>query len=523
MTGDVGVPGGAPGGDGGRDTDAGSLPPLVLREARVVDPSAPHAAGRPVDVRLERGLVAAVGPGAAVRPGDAVVELGGRWLAPGLWDAHVHVGQWALARQRLDVSGAASAAEVADAVTARLRARPGPAGAPLVVFGYRDVLWPDRPRVALLDAAAAAAGEPSAPVVAICGDLHSAWLSSAALRRFGVGRHDDGVLREEAWFGLQGRVDDVSSEVLDAWVADGLAEAARRGVVGVVDYELADNRATWRRRAADGPLGVRVVAAVWREHLDAVIAAEAATGETVPGTGGLVTQGPLKVISDGSLTTRTAYCFEPYAGLAGPDAHGVLNVEPDALVPLMAHATRHGLGCAIHAIGDRANALALDAFAATGASGSIEHAQLLRDEDVARFAALGVVASVQPEHAMDDRDVADRLWGPRTARAFPLRRLHEAGVRLVLGSDAPVAALDPWQAISAAVHRTRDGRAPWHPEQAIEVRVALAASVRSRVAVGMPADLAVLDADPFTAGVRTLREMPVAATLLGGRWTHREV
>ena len=106
---------------------------------------------------------------------------------------------------------------------------------------------------------------------------------------------------------------------------------------------------------------------------------------------------------------------------------------------------------AVHAIGDRANARVLDAFEAVGCSGSIEHAQLLRREDVARFAALGVVASVQPEHAMDDRDVADRYWAGRTDRAFMLAELAAAGVELALGSDAPVAPIDPWVAISAAV------------------------------------------------------------------------
>ena len=218
----------------------------------------------------------------------------------------------------------------------------------------------------------------------------------------------------------------------------------------------------------------------------------------MPGTGGLLTMGPLKVVTDGSLNTRTACCDDPYPGLTGAHARGVLLVAPDELLPLLRRAAAHGLDAAVHAIGDRANALVLDAFAAPDgrraepATGRrIEHAQLLRDVDPARFAALGVVASVQPAHVLDDRDVADRLWAGRTGRAFPYRTLLDAGVELVLGSDAPVAPLDPWITIAAAVHRSGDDRPSWHPEQEIPLPVALAASTGpdGPVAVGRRADL----------------------------------
>src|SRR5690606_6955285 len=128
--------------------------------------------------------------------------------------------------------------------------------------------------------------------------------------------------------------------------------------------------------------------------------------------------------------------------------------------------------------------------------GSIEHAQLLHDDDVVRMARLGLVASVQPEHLLDDRDVADHHWSGRTAGAFAFGSLARAGVRMAFGSDAPVAPLDPWAAIAAAVNRPRDEREPWHPEQRIPLGTALASSVRSRVAVGQPADLAVLEVAP---------------------------
>jgi predicted amidohydrolase YtcJ len=176
----------------------------------------------------------------------------------------------------------------------------------------------------------------------------------------------------------------------------------------------------------------------------------------------------------------------------------------------------------VHAIGDRANTLALDAIETTGARGTIEHAQLLRASDLERFARTGTAASVQPEHAMDDRDIAEVHWAGRTDRAFVLRSLLDAGATLRLGSDAPVAPLDPWVSIAAAVTRSRDGREPWHGEQAITVEEALAASTRGDddvVAEGSPADLVVVSADPFTCPPEVLRAMPVRATLLAGRVT----
>jgi len=474
-----------------------------------------------VDVLVRDGRVAAIGTELRAGPRVERVALDGRTVVPGLWDAHTHLTQWALARRRLDVSGARSAAEAAALVARRLApgadggadgaGGPPPPGLALVGAGFRDALWPDEPTARLLDEVA---GE--VPVVLVSGDLHCAWASSAGLRLLGV-THPTGLLRESEWLPLQGVVDHVPDAVADALVADALRVAATRGVVGVVDLELADNLAVWRRRPTPA---VRVRAGVWEEHLDRVVREDLHTGDRVAD---LVEQGPFKVITDGSLNTRTAYCHDPYPGTT---SRGVLAVPPERLVPLMAYARAHGLRCAIHAIGDAANGLALDAFAATGAHGSVEHAQLLTREDVARFARLDVVASVQPEHAMDDRDVADHHWAGRTGRAFAFGDLQRAGVKLALGSDAPVAPLDPWAAIDAAVWRARDGRQAWHPEQRIDVLAALASSVDERplgLRVGDRADLAVLDEDPVAlAGTPgALRSMPVAGTLVGGGWAHR--
>ncbi|MFE5671863.1 amidohydrolase [Agromyces sp. NPDC056523] len=503
---------------------AASAAPVILAGVRL------PGAGAPVDVHVADGTVRAVVPAGGAPSVDVAdgtsgaerLDLDGRWIVPGLWDRHVHLAQWAMAARRLDLAAVSSAAEAAELVAAAVRD-----GAREVVgMGYRDGLWSDRQRIDLLDCVAG-----DVPVVLVSGDLHSCWVNSAAGRRHGLLERagTSGVLREDDCFRLVRALDDVADDVLDEWVADAARAAAARGVVGVVDYEMRWNRDDWARRAAGGVDALRVRFGVYTQHLERAAEARLRTGETIEGTRGLVRVGSYKVITDGSLNTRTAWCVDPYPGL-GPDEHpyGQANVPYDELVPHLQRAREIGLDPAVHAIGDRANERALDALEAVQPSGwhgraSIEHAQLLRREDLARFARLGIVASVQPEHAMDDRDVAERYWAGRTDRAFMLRDLADAGVELALGSDAPVARLDPWVAIAAAVGRARDGRAPWHPEQAVDARLALAASTDGAgtdVVEGSAADLAIVELDPIATPADELREMPVAMTLLGGRVTH---
>jgi predicted amidohydrolase YtcJ len=217
----------------------------------------------------------------------------------------------------------------------------------------------------------------------------------------------------------------------------------------------------------------------------------------------------------------------------GPDARGGYGRQltpPDVLSELLTRAHANGLSAAVHAIGDAANRDAVEAFAATGARGTIEHAQLLRREDIPRMAALGVAASVQPAHLLDDRDITERLWAGRCDRAYAFRWLLDAGVELRFGSDAPVAPLDPWLAMAAAVHRSADERPPWHGEQALSVAEALRSSVDGipAVAPGGPGDLVLLDEDPLAGAgslptgtlAARLRATPVAATVVAGRVVH---
>ena len=459
-----------------------------------------------VDVRLQDGRIDALGPRLDAH-GAEVLDAEGRELLRGLWDEHVHVTQAALAASRLELGRASSAVEVADVV--RVAGADLAAGVPLLGVGFRDAVWPDVPTRDLLDTAA---GE--RPVVLQSHDTHAVWLNGAAGRLFEVELGPSGLLREGPAFAVGVAVNRLAATEADRAVAELGARAARAGVVGLVDFEMAWNPESWQRRFASGFDALRVEAAVYPDDLDRAVQAGLRTGEPLESGRDLLTVGPVKTLIDGALNTRTAYCADPY-----PDGtRGLLTVLPDDLRELLTRTTAGGLTPAVHAIGDAAVTVALDAFAATGARGRIEHAQLVADADLPRFAQLGVVASVQPAHLLDDRDVAEHHWPGRTGRAFPLRALLDAGATLVFGSDAPVAPLDPWLAIRAAVERTADDRPAWHPEQRVTSAEALAASTRGRAEprIGDVADLVLID-EP----VERMHAGAVAATLVAGRFTHR--
>jgi len=490
----------------------------------------------PCDIFITDGVVAQIvpagsegapsGSSAEAAAGVQVVDLDGRFVVPGLWDEHVHMTQWALTAGRIDLSGAASAREAAAVVRSRLEeSRSGAAGRgssdgdpadgrTLVGVGFRDAVWADTPSLELLDGATA-----GVPTALISHDLHCVWLNSAAAARYGVAVADDGLLREDPAFELTRELGRLPDDAVDAMVRDAGKAAAARGIVGIVDFEMVWNRDSWLRRIASGFDSFRVDAGVYPQDLDRAIGEGMRTGQLVPDGGGLLRVGPLKVLIDGSLNTRTAYCVDPYPH----GGRGLLTVSEAELLDLLVRAREAAFLPAVHAIGDGANEVALNAFAAAGIGGRIEHAQFVRQQDLARFGELGVSASVQPAHALDDRDAAESNWAGRTERAFPLRSLLEAGATLALGSDAPVAPLEPWTAMSAATTRARqDGRGPWHPEQALTRQQALAASSRGRrrISVGDPADVVVLDADPLAVSDAEFASMPVAATLLAGQFTY---
>ncbi len=495
---------------------------------RTLDPSLPIA--RALAIAGER-IAGGVGTHETSLASPEVVDLGGRCVVPGFTDAHVHFLQWSLAQRQVRLEGTRSldeaVARVADA------ARDTPPGRWIRGTGWRSGEWspsvePDR------HALDAVTGE--MPAALMAKDGHSLWLNSPALAAAngdlqvpgGVVELDErgepsGVLREESAWEFRRRF--VFSQVpdeerLDAMRA-GLRLAVARGVTSVHDKDgwLGD-LGLFQRLRDESMLNVRVWQSLPHERLDAL--------EAVDFRAGLgddwLRAGYLKAFMDGTLGSQTARML---------DGSGVEITSREELEQIVRRAARIGWPVAVHAIGDRANRDALDAFQATrvewapkGLRPRIEHAQCLAREDLPRFAQLGVAASVQFSHAPSDRNLADRFWPEKTDGAYAFRSLLESGAVVANGSDAPIEELDPLAGIRAGVLRTIDERPAWHPEQAVTVEQALVATCvtpawlcgderrRGKLLPGFLADLVVLSTDP----VEDLDGCEVVATIAGGRW-----
>lgn len=439
--------------------------------------------GEPVDVLLDEGRICAIGIG--LDPGNAAVEeCDGRWIAPGLWDEHIHFEQWAQAALRIDTSGSRSPEEACRLVAKHIATLDGPDDSWVIGFGHRLSAWKGEPTTSLLDAVSS-----THPVVLMAGDAHSGWLNSEAQRRYGVSF--DGVCTEGDWFGLMPHVADDPHALSHARLGR-IQELFALGVVGVVDMVMDDYLGPWQALAAKGVVLPRVQIGVFPGTLDEVIAAGLRSGDEVPGGEGLLRMGSLKIIADGSLSSLTAARRDPRGNVSGYFAYTLAE-----LVEMQVRARINGLSVATHAIGDASLSQVLDAYEKSGATGTIEHAQLMDRSEISRILRLGLPVSVQPWHLVDDWRAMDELWPGRCDDAFPFRSLLDAGVTLRLGSDAPVAPLDPWRAMAAAVHRNTPEVASWHPEECISAAEAFRASVRTRVAVGHVADVILLDTNPI--------------------------
>jgi predicted amidohydrolase YtcJ len=497
---------------------------------RTMEPSLPLA--RSLAIAGDR-IVGGVGAHDAALPGPERVDLGGRCVVPGFTDSHVHFPTWAVAQHEVRLEGTTSLEEAVERVRDAL---PQASGAWLRGRGWRSGDWspPVEPTKHELDAIA-----PDRPVALMARDSHSVWLNSAALARAngdlqvrgGVVELDErgeptGVLREESCWHFRDRYIETSDDEYVAAMRSGMKLAASRGVTTVHDKDgwLGALR-FWQRLNADNALILRVWQSLPAEKAEELAEVDVRSGFGSP----LLRLGYLKAFMDGTLGSQTARML---------DGSGVEITSREQLEEHIRNGARAGFPIAVHAIGDLANRDALDAFEATraeweplGLRQRIEHAQLLAPEDLARFAELGVAASVQFSHAPSDRDLADRFWGDLDSEPYAFCSLLASGAVLANGSDAPIEELDPLLGIRAGVLRTLDEREAWRPEQALTVEQALHATTvapawlarderrRGKLVPGQLADLVVLDRDPLACELDELAEVQVVATLLGGTWT----
>jgi predicted amidohydrolase YtcJ len=466
------------------------------------------------------GRILAVGDGARAAAGRRaeVVRLQGRaW--PGLIDAHIHLEGLTDRYLGVDLEGALTLEET----LARIRAwaRELPADAWVVGRGWYNDLWGDHsfPTRRQLDNAT-----DGRPAYIDRKDGHSAWVSSAALKLAGIDRamqdprggvidrdkrgEPTGILREDAAmdlvFDLVPRPDQAQ---LDDAMARVLADLARLGVTAVHSMDTAEGFGSWQRLRAQDRLPIRIT---YNLPLVDLPHAERMGVRSGWGDDWLRIWG-VKAFLDGSLGSRTAEML---------DGSGTPRLTQADLIDLVDRASRAGLNVCLHAIGDGAVRRALDALAPRRDAGPgwrprIEHAQCVNPKDMKRFARVGVIASMQPIHAVADRELADMEWPDVTAHAYAWGALAGAGARLAFGSDAPVETADPLAGIEAATVWRR--KAKWHPELSVSRAAALRAyTAGAAYAVGMERDAGTLRAGKL-CDITVVDEAGVVATIVGGR------
>jgi predicted amidohydrolase YtcJ len=390
---------------------------------------------------------------------------------------------------------------------------------------------------------------------------HAAWVNSAALRLAGVtaetpdppggkiGRDESGNPTGVLFESAMSLVSDIVPPLTPVQIAEqmkvAIERAHRGGLTGIHDFDDAAAFRACQILRERGELTLRIVKNLPVEILDHAIALGLRWGFGDD----LLRIGGVKMFADGALGPRTAWMIDPYEG--EPDNYGICVTDPEEMHENASRASAAGLPSTIHAIGDRAVHHVLDVYEAVrqeeaGRGDSparlrhrIEHVQIIHPDDAHRLGQLGIIASMQPNHATSDSVMADAYWGDRSNNAYNWRIQLDAGAHVAFGSDAPVEPIEPLPNIRAAVTRRRADGWPgpdgWHSGERGRLTVdeavrgftrgpAYAAGLEDRsgqLAPGFLADLVVLERDIYEIDPMEIGEVDVAGTMVGGEWVYR--
>jgi hypothetical protein len=525
----------------------GCTPDLIIVNAKVhtVDAARPSAGA--IAICGER--IARVGTTAEIRaratPATHVIDAGGRLVLPGFNDAHVHLLSGAEELVGVDLRPAKTRQDLA----ARLKAYAAtlPKGR-WITGGYWDhEAWPGKalPTRALVDEVT-----PDHPVFVQRLDGHMAVANSLALTMAGVTKEtqapDGGTIVRDADGELAGILKDNAMDLVTRAIpADSLGvtmdkaraalkHAASLGLTTVQDMTAsATELGAYQALRASGELTARIYS-IQNHGIRGLLDAGITTGFGDD----WLRIGGIKLFADGSMGSGTAAFFEPYAD--DPSTTGLLIHSPGALEKAMFDADAAGYQLIVHAIGDRANAIVLDIVekltrerGARDRRARIEHAQVVRASDKPRFKALGVIASIQPSHSIDDMRWAEtRIGASRAAGAYNVRSFVDAGARVAFGTDWYVEPLDPMLGLYAAVTRQFTDGTPeggWHPDERVTMDQAVefytlgsayaefAESRKGSITEGKLADLVILSRDIFTVPPRDILTTKPVLTMVGGR------
>ena len=475
-----------------------------------------------------------------------VVDLKGKFAMPGFNDSHLHLAGGGIAKLAVDVTGARSLAEFQQRIRDRLKDyKP----AEWVTGGRWDhTLWAEQRFPTRYDLDAVSKDH---PMMFSRVDGHVAVANSKALELAGITRDTPnpqggeierdakgeatGMLKEGAAQGLvRRRIPPLSAEQRRRGIEMAFAEAAQFGVTSVQDNSGWEDFLVYQQLHKEGKLTARVT-----EWLQFTAPVERL--EEMRKTGGTtdlwVRTGALKGVVDGALGGRTAALLAPYSD--DPKTSGILILEAERLKQLAIERDKAGFQIALHAIGDKANRAALDAFAAARAANGkrdarhrIEHSQIIAREDIPRFAQLGVIASMQPCHQTTDSRWAGARLGPeRSKGAYAWNWLAKTGARLAFGTDYAVEPINPLRGLFACVTREVDGKpgSSWEPQEKISMDDCIrgytqgsayaefAEKEKGQVVPGQLGDIVVLSADVTKIPPAQILKSEVVMTIVGGR------
>lgn len=511
---------------------------MILENGRGID-------GRTLSLRMESSRIGDLEHRAKLlgRPGapplqgfgakSKVWPLDGALVTPGLWDSHLHLYLWAQTRSYLDMSLVRHKSDLLALVeAAAFKMSTGPTLPWLLGKSMNPGLGglADRPCRYHLDALTGAR-----PAFLWGSDLHSGLANTAALQAadlLGLDVHVEGGvidrdskgeptgwLHELALGRVMGVIPRPSDKELEVLLLEAQAELHSIGVTGVCDQRMKDQdellsllRAL-RCLQAQGLWRLRTTVNIAIHQLDDANVLELLSGLE----GDRLRAGHVKMFADGTLGSKTARMLTPLLGGGkGADGRGVYLTPPAKLWSDFFKAAQAGWPISVHAIGDEANRVCLDGFERLRQAGftdprlphRIEHAQVLQDKDVERFAELNIVASVQPGHLLDDRKLADHLLGRRASKAYRWRTLKEKGATVIFGTDAPVSSIDPRYGMRAAIARGQQGEPSWYPHECLGVPEVWQAytegpakalgwgDLTGKLTPGYRADLVVWEGDP---------------------------
>jgi predicted amidohydrolase YtcJ len=519
-----------------------------------MDAAQPRA--RAIAIDSISGRIQAVGDNGEVRRladrHAELVNLRGKTVLPGFIDAHIHLLYAAYRSYHIDAETCSNEDEVANLV--RQRAAQTPAGQWIQGGRWNKNAWPNQqfPTRTSLDIAA-----PEHPVALSSKDGHLLWVNSLALQRAGITAETPeppngailrdstgeptGILQEEGATSLVYNIIDRRDPLLTRHLVQGkLKELQQAGITTIHDIEESDALRLFQQLRDEEVLGVRVNMILPCTMLPELrsLGLRAGFGDDILRLGGI------KIFADGTLGSQTAAMLDGFEG--NPDNLGILVLPEQEMKETVSAAAELGMSIAIHAIGDRAAHVALNSIEQaqrhladlhTGQTMPrlryrLEHVQLITPGDLERMQRLGVIASVQPFHAVADRDIAERYWGKRHRRAYAYRTMQQMGIPLALGSDAPVETFDPIRILYAATVRNDPAtsqRPPWLPDQALSIEQAIwdytmgaayaGAEEESKgsLTVGKLGDAVVLREDILGVPQEKMSENGVQATILGGR------